>query len=302
MERLCFGTFIDVLVTGISKRFHKTPFVTAIIQTVDPKTTYVDINNKDKSFNDAGYRSLNHLYKCTGDFSSQYTDVLKMASKADAEMVCQKFEQDIVPCIDLDKYALIVLALCGIIEKDPTLDNRKNGENANKFKQYVGKDVKSLLDNTEFILSEFLSGVFLYTINGAKNNDGKEWLDSITKNYKKYDDYFEKYTNSFIEQKNTIKVFPTRGVQKEQSIVNINHIGAEISNEKQYKVCFFCKNWNNKIKKVRNYTKNIDGICELYNRNTLSSESCPDFDPNYSKMGLHSLYEKIPQSILHYIL
>ena len=55
MERLCFGTFVDVLMQCRKEKINKTEFVGSIIHSIDPDHKYM--TNE--------HRALNHLYNCT---------------------------------------------------------------------------------------------------------------------------------------------------------------------------------------------------------------------------------------------
>lgn len=212
MERLCFGTFIDVLIQCKKQKITKTKLTGTVIKAVDPKTTYLD------SKNPSAQRSLNHLYKCTGDFSPTHSDIKNLLEKVQREAVIQQFEDNITKLIDNDKYPQLVLALCDIIKKDSTL--RNNGENVEKFRKYFEKDINDLLNQKEYILSVFLVNIFLYTATEIPNKDGKEWLTEIAKKHKHYEEFFKALVDSFKNTEETIHVWETI----DQSKQNASHI------------------------------------------------------------------------------
>lgn len=209
MERLCFGTFIDVLIQCKNQKITKTKLTGTVIKAVDPKATNLDPQNSSV------LRSLNHLYKCTGDFSPTHSDMRNSVEKVQKEDVIQQFENNIIKLIDNDKYPQLVLAICDIIKKDSTLCN--NGENVEKFRKYIGKDINDLLNQKEYILSVFLANIFLYTAIEIPNKDGEEWLKKITKEHEHYEDFFKALVDSFNNIKETINVWETIDQMKQNT-------------------------------------------------------------------------------------
>ena len=207
MERLCFGTFINILARCRQKRVKKGQLVNEIVKTIDPDSKYYVPRDKSKSANQtadkdkARYRALNHLYKCTGDFSPIYSNVVKLALKVDREEVIQHFREDIILLIDQDKSAQLTLALYNLIKNDITL-NADTGGNVSKFQNCAGgKALQSFLNDTQCDLPYVLASIFLYTVTAVENNEGKEWLEEISEKYRdvprKYEAFFEEYVNKF---------------------------------------------------------------------------------------------------------
>jgi len=197
-ERLCFGTFINVLAQCRAVRVKKGQLVNAIIKTIDPNSKYtVEAKGGEESADkdNARYRALNHLYKCTGDFSPQYSGVVELAPKADRDLVIQRFRENVIPLVDGDKSAQAVSALFAIIKNDATL-KADGGINAKKFQACIGnKAIENFLNDTDYDLADVLASIFLYTVTAVKNIEGKEWLKEISTKYKKYEDFFAEYVN-----------------------------------------------------------------------------------------------------------
>ena len=200
-QRLCFGTFINVLSQCKAVRVGKGQLTNTIIQTIDPESRYYVVRNtkteRTADKDNSTYRALNHLYKCTGDFSPQYSSVIELAPKAKRELVIQRFRENVIPLVDGDKSAQAVSALFTIIKNDVTL-KADVGINVKKFQECIGdRTVENFLDNTDYDLAEILASIFLYTVTAVKNIEGKEWLKEISTKYKKYEDFFTGYTNNF---------------------------------------------------------------------------------------------------------
>lgn len=210
MVRLCFGTFIDVLLQCKRDKINKTELTRTIINTIDPDNQYI---YKCESV----YYALNRLYKCTGDFTKTYSNIIELAPKVNKENVIQQFESDVIHLIDKDKREQAVLALCDLIKKDTTLNLESSGENVRKFQCHISKDIKDFLNASEYNLSKFLAEIFLYTVIEVKNTVGKEWLEKIIAEDKGYEKFFESYVNGFKDLKNTIQVCDTVADKNEKS-------------------------------------------------------------------------------------
>lgn len=205
MERLCFGIFINILAQCRNKKVARRRLVNEIVKTIDPNSKYnvnKEKNVKSADRDNSVYRALNHLYKCTGDFTPQYSSVVELAPKADRGEVIRQFRENVIPLIDQDKAALAVLALKDIIKKDSTLIADSGDNNVERFQRYIGgKTIQSFLNETQYDLSEVLASIFLYTVIAVKNTEGIEWLTEISAKYKDisggYNTFFKKYVNDF---------------------------------------------------------------------------------------------------------
>ena len=82
------------------------------------------------------------------------------------ETVIRELETEVTPFIEEDKKAKVILTLLGIIQKDANIDTDKQ----QVFKMYFGVDKQELLQQSEFILSDFLGRVLLYTVCGNIDN------------------------------------------------------------------------------------------------------------------------------------
>lgn len=299
MERLCFGTFIDVLVQCRNQKINKTHLTGTVIKTIDPSSTYM--GNDESTL-----RALNRLYKCDGDFSHTYSKIVELAPRTDKNSVISEFEQNVVPLIDKNKYTLIVLALRDIIGKDHTLSI--NGDNVKKFQSYIGKDIESWHNTKEYILSEFLVDIFLYTVIEIKNIEGKKWFNQICSEYTTYEKFFKDFVNSFKNAKDTIQVWETAEQMKENATyvattnTNSNQKRDEILPEQiredipnlptaslsippQCKQCFYCQMWNGNVKNALTSASGVYGECIFYNKNVISvNRSCDMFAPNYGRI------------------
>lgn len=187
MTRLCFGTFAQVLrlcrLEGVTDR----EIVGIMTQTVDPSCQYIHEDSAS---------AVSRLFSCKGNLSDGKTrkrgsavvkkpgqsisNVINASKGANKDEVVKKFLEKVIPLLDEDKKELIVLALLDIIEKDLLLDSDKKLS----FEKYIGKTKNALLSQDDFVLDEFLGGIFLYTVAaGVMNTVGKETVVQITEEY-----------------------------------------------------------------------------------------------------------------------
>lgn len=306
MERLCFGTFMDILIQCKSALIDKTNLTQKVIKTIDRECDYTG---------SSGYQALNRLYKCSGDFTITYTHIRELAPNTEKHILLERFEDDVIPLIDPDKYTLLILALCDIIKKDATLNPEKTGENIKKFEKYINKDINDFLNSKEYILSEFLTSIFRYTVIEVKNTAGKEWIKNLPPKYQRYDNFFAEYIMHFQDEKDKIcilcdtkpkteeshtvtqdssftkpKAIPDNPVDSQDANIN-RRIGAqneipaaEISIPKEYRTCVCCEYF----KKAATVHKNVTGVkgkCSLQEKIVSQDESCDYFCPNDSKIA-----------------
>lgn len=292
MVRLCFGTFIDVLLQCKREKINRTEFTRSIVNTIDPDNQYID---KSTSV----YSALNRLYKCTSDFTKTYSDIIELAPKVNKENVVQQFESDVIQLIDKNKREQTILTLCDIIKKDATLNYESGGENVEKFQSYVGKDIKDFLNASEYILSKFLAEIFLYTIIEIKNTVGEEWLKKISAEYKKYEKFFESYVNGFKDLKNTIQVWDTVADKNakaeakqntEKKVKPIDLLSQQMLRifEQEYSDChikeFLDSEWHNEINRdlftwVDRFVETIESnIIQIYSGERLDSKTKTIYD------------------------
>ncbi|WP_373898861.1 NACHT domain-containing NTPase [Haloimpatiens sp. FM7315] len=185
MMRLCFGTFAHVL--RLCKRQNVTDYqlVGTMTRTVDPNCQYLNKNNKT---------SVSRLLSCTSNLSSgrkqggsrayeksgeSISNVVAEAQKANKKDVVQKFEYTVIGLLDEDKKEQAINALLDIIEKDTVIENDKKLS----FQKYIGKTKNALLSQDEFVLSELLTGLFLYTAAEVVNTVGKECIKDVNTEY-----------------------------------------------------------------------------------------------------------------------
>lgn len=163
--RLCFGTFIAIL--DLCKyNITQEKLVADIVRIIDPDSRYI----KDRT-------ASNKLKKCQINFrltSGYFNDVPSIASVKE----CMK--NKIIPFIDESKIATLILSLLYIIQNESK--NRTLKEEY--FKKFFSADSSQLLTEKEFVFSEFLGRILLYTLySGINNKTGSDCIKFITEDF-----------------------------------------------------------------------------------------------------------------------
>lgn len=189
--RLCFGTFARVLKISKLDVVTDPRLVGTMTRTIDPNCEYIKSENAT---------SVHRLLNCTGNLSTgniaesgtgvirrpgkSISSVLLLAPRADRNVLCQKFAEDVIGLLDENKKLNVVLALLDIIQKDVVIDDDGPTGKKISFEKYVGTTKNALLSQSEYVLSDFLASIFLYTVAaGVVNTVGKEYIADLTFEY-----------------------------------------------------------------------------------------------------------------------
>lgn len=162
MKKLCFGSYATVLTLCKAQNTSQKVLCGTILLTVAP--TY-DIRTDDTA--------VSNLVRCERNLSPNVTDV---APTVNARDVANQFAQTVLPLLDPNKRALIILTLKDIIESDMTIEPDTPVEKVN------GMTKATIMNRDSFVLADFLAGIFLYTIS-VKNRDGAVSIREITEEY-----------------------------------------------------------------------------------------------------------------------
>lgn len=176
--------------------------VSTMTKTVDPNSKY----------DEAGDSTISRLLNCQTDFADRTENLSKEDSKrkrlgkivssardAKIENVIKEFENAVIVLLRMDKKEQIILALLDIIEKDATINNKHEVG----FKKYFGKTKKDQLSQDEYVLSDFLARIFLYTAAEVDNKEGETFIEAIT----------DEYIADFEKKRDVIKVWETTAFQ-----------------------------------------------------------------------------------------
>jgi hypothetical protein len=172
--RLCFGVFGAVLKNCLwDKGIHNKTLLKALMQTIDPDTEYLNTPDGEKA-SDSTDKRVQRLFNGDMDFLPEF---FLMAVQADKREVALSFVNNVIPLISHSKKKSAVLALREIIRNDTSLDGDEN------FNRIFGETKGVLLERSEFVLSTFLAGIFLYSVIAVKNEVSKEYVKDISENF-----------------------------------------------------------------------------------------------------------------------
>lgn len=163
--RLCFGTFI-VILDLCKYNITQEKLIAEIVRIIDPNSRYT----KDRT-------ASNKLKKCQINFvfsQAYFNDVPSIDS------VKESMKNNVIPFIDESKIATLILSLLYIIQNESK--NRILKEEY--FKKFFSVDSNQLLTEKEFVFSEFLGKILLYTLySGIDNKIGSDCIKFITEDF-----------------------------------------------------------------------------------------------------------------------
>lgn len=181
MEHLCVGSYARILTScAIPAERKFDPFCEKLFLSLcDEDATaffYISADGNDVTYSSSNFNKI-HSSK-----QNLPTEVMQMALTKDSRMIQRYFDKKIIPVLEEGRKKNAVLALKNIIMKDNTIpDSTQLGT--------IGDLKKSdLRSNNRFILSEFLTDVFIYAVAKTDNVAEANFTMQIDKNYyKAYD-------------------------------------------------------------------------------------------------------------------
>lgn len=162
---LCFGS-IAFLLENFRNVGTQAILVARMALCLDERSNYVEYDQrheKDKGTIEGDKVAASKLVHLKKNFVFSEPE---LSSYVDLESVTKRFKEDVEPLIDVDKKALILLTLLHIIRNDDSIEKEKN----QTFKKFFGLYRLELLQQTEFMFSDFLSRALMYTTCGKVNN------------------------------------------------------------------------------------------------------------------------------------
>ncbi len=190
MEHLCVGSFVRIMTScAIPAERKFDPFCEKIMLSLcqDGATqfSYTSADGNDVIYT---YPNFNKIHSASQNLP---TEVMQMALTKDVRAIERYFTTNVIPVLEEARKKNAVLALKNIILKDTTIaDTTQLGTISSLTKN-------ELKNKNEFVLSEFLTDIFIYAI--AKTDNTAE--ASFTKSIKK--DFYAAYN----QMADTIKLY-----------------------------------------------------------------------------------------------
>lgn len=201
MEHLCIGSYVRIMTScAITAERKFDPFCEKIMLSLCPAgATVFSYTSADGHEVTYSYINFNKIHSASQNLP---TEVMQMALKKDVHAIERYFIRIIIPAMEEARKKNAVLALKNVILKDTTIvDSTQIGT--------IGNFTKNDLKNkNEFVLSEFLTDVFIYAV--AKTDNMVE--ATFTKSIKK--DFYAAY-NPMVD---TIKFYEVTKLKTEAAI------------------------------------------------------------------------------------
>lgn len=189
MKELCFGSFATVLVNCLAPTVSQKKLI---------GTMLLQVNSSYDICDDDGMTSaLTTGRKNLSDNVTLYLDDTNPKTLSD------KFRNNVLPMLDTNKSANIVLALKTIIAEDKDIVDFTRIELVNGFTK------ADILTRETFVLADLIAGLFLYVAKYRKNDKREEIVRAIS----------EDFVNSFSCRRNEITFVESYGM-KNMDILN----------------------------------------------------------------------------------
>ncbi|MGH4126306.1 MAG: HamA C-terminal domain-containing protein [Clostridium sp.] len=204
MKRLCFGSFLKILVLCKSPSGNQKKICGKMLLSINK---LYNITTDDTA--------VSNLVRCERNLSD---DITSQVIYADASNVSEYFKQHIIPMLDTNKCKQTVLSLLDIINSDTTIDE------ATQLGKLCNHTKRDILNMKTFVLADFLTNIFIYTIKDVINTEGKTSIAKIT----------EEYVSQFESQKDTISfnvnpILPMQEITKTVKGKNFDSIFNEVT-------------------------------------------------------------------------
>ena len=164
--KFCFGTLANILVLCGIPQLKKLRLVNEIVKSVD------------SSANLTSY-TVTTLLQCAANLpdsrSNGLGEIITKARDAEPRKVAQYFAKNVIRLIDPNKRKLAVLAIRDLVMSDDI-------SNDTVVEMVSGTTKKALQKQSQFVLSDFLAGVFLFSTT-LDNRAGKAVADEIAEEY-----------------------------------------------------------------------------------------------------------------------
>lgn len=214
MGRYCFGAFLKVLKLCSPKSATQKNMCGTMFMSINSQ---YDIRTDDST--------VSRLLSCKDNVSPDVTDHL---SVADNLIIHMCFEKEIIPMLYHDKYKTVIWAIRDIVENDKSIDD------AVVIGGFTGKTKGQYRTQTDFVISDFLTDYFLFSLQGNDNVLGASTVKNINESYiDRLNAYAEKIkllsvmSSPVLTIPKTIKGKDFDGVFKEVSNSNLGLINSE---------------------------------------------------------------------------
>lgn len=176
MEHLCVGSYVRIMTScAISAERKFDPFCEKIMLSLCPEGadtfSYTSADGNEVFY---AYTNFSKIHSASQNLP---TEVMHMALSKDARAIERYFIKTIIPAMEESRKKNAVLALKNIILKDSTIaDTTQLGTIRNLTKN-------ELKNKNDFVLSEFLTDIFIYAVAKTDNMVEVAFTKSIKKDF-----------------------------------------------------------------------------------------------------------------------
>jgi len=165
MERLCYGSFAQVLKQCIMNGKTQFDLHIALLSALDPRGVHIDSIDETQA---------NKWFNCKNNLSPR---LVKSLEFLDPNKVVESFESEIIKLLDPNKITIAYSVILHIIKNDKKIMS-------NTIVDIFSNTSKAKLIKVGATASaDFLAGVFLYAVTYVKNIEGKEFIPKIDESY-----------------------------------------------------------------------------------------------------------------------
>lgn len=179
--RLCFGSYLAVLVSCKAVNVDNKELCEALLHSVAPNFEF--IYNGQENADRVREDNSSKLLRCENNLPP---DVVRAARSTNAETVSAYFRDSVARLIDESRRKHIILALKDIISNDPPVHVGKKVQGIDadtKIDLVSGTTKKTLAEQNEFCFHRFLAGVFLFIAAYTNNRSGKSSVKDVNDDY-----------------------------------------------------------------------------------------------------------------------
>lgn len=176
MEHLCVGSYVRIMTScaiPAERKFDRfcEKIMLSLCQDGAATFSYTSSDGYEVTYS---YTNFNKIHSASQNLP---TEVMQMALRKDARAIERYFIQIIIPALEEARKKNAVLALKNIILKDATIaDTTQLGTISSLTKN-------DLKNKNEFVLSEFLTDLFIYAVAKTDNTAEPDFTKSIKKDF-----------------------------------------------------------------------------------------------------------------------
>ncbi len=176
MEHFCIGSYVRMLTScAVSAERKFDPFcekiMLALCQNGADTFSYMDANGNEVIYT---YPNFNKIHSAGQNLP---TEVTRMTAQKGAGNIQRYFDEKIIPCLEESRKKNAILAIKNVILKDKNIPDTTQLGTIRDLKK------SELRNKNDFVLSEFLTDMFIFAVEKTDNTVEASFTKSIKKTY-----------------------------------------------------------------------------------------------------------------------